>query len=71
MSYDSWKTSAPEAFGYPVRCTECKDYVHGSKAEDLAGRAHDDCRDEDTGEVGGVWEYDENYDFSYDDPRIP
>lgn len=74
--YDMWLTRGADAMfsddyieGYPVVCTECGEHVHGKKAEPLVGTAH--CTDDDTGEVVGRFVCDTEYDFTYDDPRIP
>jgi len=77
--YDIWLTNAPEGHGdegyiegYPVKCSECGDRVYAKQgAEALCDQPHADCRDEDTGESIGFYRCESNYDWTWDDPRVP
>jgi len=69
VSYDTWLQSPyMREIAAPLHCTGCGEHVF-KNVEDRHGQAH--CVDEDSGETVGILEYDEGFDWSDLDPRIP
>jgi hypothetical protein len=68
MSYDLWKTSAPEREFRPMKCSGC-----GDRVDDIEDHDENDihCYDEDSGEPVGYLKWDWAWTWRDDDPDIP